>query len=76
MSGWIGDREQLLHYLATVRCDRDAQGNFCVDGSIYAGLGGDELVVSDDAVYYCGGEPKALAAGLRGTSYGASVRVF
>ena len=76
LNGWIGPKDNLLHYLAVVHCDRDEQGNFCVDGDITAGLGGEEIVVGASAVYYCNRVPKALAGGLRDTSYGVGVTVL
>ena len=75
--GWIGTKDQLFNVLAVFRCDRDEQGNFCVDGSITSFMGaGDEFVVGDDAVYYVQGQPKNLVSALHQTSYGSKVAVI
>jgi hypothetical protein len=75
--GWIGSASMLYHALATFGCDRDADGTFCVDGSIVSFMGaGDEFVVDAAAVYYVDGQPRHLAAALETTSYGCSAVVI
>jgi hypothetical protein len=74
--GWIGTAKELLFYLDTVGADKDEHGKPLVAGDIIAGLGGDEVVVSDDAKYFVDGKPKQLAAGMATTSYGLAVKVF
>ncbi len=78
--GWIGIMRQLLYYLSVVGCDRDPDGKYHVAGNIttFMGASGDdaEVCVGEDAVYFCGGKPKNLAAGLAGTSYGMKVTVI
>ena len=75
-AGWIGPLASLRYYLATVGADRDADGSYRTTGSITVGLGGGEAVVGADVSYYVDGEPKNLAAGLRGTSMGLGVSVY
>ncbi|PYQ25644.1 MAG: hypothetical protein DMF56_26995 [Acidobacteria bacterium] len=76
-NGWIGRADQLYHVLRMFRCDQDAAGKFCVDGSITSFMGaGDEYVVGADAVYYVDGKPCNLVAALRVTSYGLAVTVI
>ena len=74
--GWIGDVEQLEHYLAVVKADKDAEGKLKVWGTVTIGIGGDEAVVHGDAEYEVDGHRSNLAAGLRSTSYGVGVKVF
>lgn len=74
--GWIGEVEQLEHYLATVGADQDEDGRFKVYGRVVFGLGGQEIVVDGDAEYSVDGYRSNLAAGLRSTSYGVGVKVF
>ena len=80
--GWIGTTGQMLHYLATVKADRDEVGSFFIrpHGSIstFMGLTGDdaECVVSGSAEYRLGDRWSNLSAGLRTTSYGMPVQVI
>ena len=76
--GWLGLRRELMHYLDVVNADRDAEGQFIISGApITSFMGaGDELLVPDDTVYFCAGEPKKLAAALRTTSSGLAVKVY
>lgn len=74
--GWIGDVEQLEHYLATVGADQDEEGKFKVWGNVTVGIGGDEVVVHGNAEYAVDGHRCNLGAGLRSTSYGVGVKVF
>jgi hypothetical protein len=74
--GWIGDVEQLEHYLSVVKADKDHEGKFKVWGTVTVGIGGQEAVVHGDAEYAVDGHRCNLAAGLRSTSYGVGVKVF
>lgn len=75
-NGWIGDPEQLLHVLATVGADRDADGNFLVFGEpVIAGITSD-VVVPAGAEYAVTGKRANLAALLASTSYGRPVKVI
>lgn len=75
--GWFGQPDQMLHYLRTVGADRDAEGQFLVAGMpVVLGLGGLDVVVPTETVYFVGGQPCGLAAGLRGTSYGIGMVVL
>lgn len=74
--GWIGDVEQLEHYLAVVNADKDEEGRFKIWGGVTVGIGGDEAVVHGDAEYAVDGHHCNLGAGLRGTSYGLGIKVF
>lgn len=74
--GWIGMAGQVEHYLAMVGADRDEQGRFLVGGSVVVGMGGEEVVLGNDAYYLAGGQKCNLAAGLRSTSYGVAVAVI
>jgi hypothetical protein len=80
--GWLGVMRELLYYLSVVGCDRDPgpNGRYHVDGNIttFMGATGEnaEVCVGADAVYYVGGQPKNLAAGLSSTSYGLKVTVL
>jgi len=69
-TGWFGPLESLYYALSVVGCDRDAEGRYCVRGTIALGLGGQEVVVGADADYYVGGQPRGLAGLLNSTSYG------
>lgn len=75
-AGWFGDDAQVQHYLRTVNADRDEDGRFLIGGMVAVGYGGKELVVGGDAVYFVDGQPRGLASGLRGTSYGMAVVVI
>jgi len=77
-NGWIGDREQLEHYLATVGADRDEDGKFLLyhDGVRSFMGGGQEMVVSGAVEYSVDGHRSNLAAGLASTSYGMKVAVY
>ena len=75
--GWIGPKEAVAFYLAMVGADREAGTAYRIEGAICFSMGsGDEVVISGDARYFCGGVAKNLAAGLSGTSQGIAVRVF
>ena len=76
-SGWFGTTRHLLHALATVHADRDAEGHFLiVNQPVVVGLGGDEAVVHADCSYLCGGQPQSLAGLMNATSYGMKVAVL
>lgn len=78
MSGWIGLQSQVLHYLGVVGADRDEHGAFLIAGEpVVSFMGaGKEVVVSGETVYFAGGKPCNLAAGLKSTSYGMGVVVI
>ena len=73
-NGWFGSESALLCALGIVECDRDGD-RYCVSGTIVKGMDGD-IVVGADARYYLDGEPRNLAALLRGTSQGLAVVVL
>ena len=76
-TGHCCTRLQLEHVLRVCGCDTDAEGRFCVDGTIVSFMGaGEEFVVGPDAVYYRGGQACSLAVALRGTSYGFAAEVI
>lgn len=76
-SGWIGDRSAVLHALAVVGADKDAQGNYLIAGEpVISGLDPEEVVVPAGAQYAVAGKWHNLAALLRSTSYGSSVTVI
>jgi hypothetical protein len=78
-SGWIGMANQVEHFLAVVGADRDEEGRFLIGGpsAVVSFMGaGEEVVVPADAVYFVGGKPCPLVAGLRTTSYGMGVVVI
>ncbi len=74
--GWFGLSAQLLHFLRTVGADRAEDGKFLIGGLVVTGLGGEDVVLDAEAVYFVGGQPHGLASGLAGTSYGMSVMVI
>jgi hypothetical protein len=75
--GWIGLLDQLNFYLSMVHADKNEKGEYLVAGEpVVVGLGGLEVVVREETVYFVDGKPKALAAGLRSTSYGMGVKVI
>lgn len=75
--GWIGTAGELYSTLRSFKCDRTADGRFCVDGSIVSYMGmGEEMCVGPDAVYYVDGQPKNLCHALGMTSYGMGVTVI
>ena len=76
--GWFGTPDQLLHFLRTVGADRDENGDFMLAGDEGPafGLGHRDVVVPASTVYFEGGRPHGLAAGLSGTSYGMAVAVI
>jgi hypothetical protein len=74
--GWFGTPDQLTHFLRVVGADRDPDGRFLIGGAVISGLGGLDVLVSPDAVYFIGGSPHGLALDLRGTSYGMAVTVI
>ena len=75
--GHMLNGEQLAYYLRTVHADRDADGRPILSGLTVSFLGaGQDYVIGDDARYYVDGQPRGLAIGLRGTSYGMKVTVI
>ncbi|MBA7528377.1 hypothetical protein ES705_20560 [subsurface metagenome] len=80
--GWIGLMGQVLHYLRVVGADRDEDGRFVTAGgdgvASFLGLEGENVdaVINADVVYFVGGKPCGLAAGLRTTSYGLGAVVI
>jgi len=76
--GWFGMNRELLHYLDIVGADKDPEGKFILGGAPPTSFmgAGEELVVPEETVYYCAGEPKKLASALRTTSYGLAVKVY
>jgi len=76
--GWIGPTKAVHHYLAVVHADTSEDGQYIISGAqVAVGLGGDELVVPDETVYFVHGVPKNLAAGLGATSQGVGgIKVF
>lgn len=75
--GWFGMLSQMLYYLGVVNADQDEEGRFKIGGMVTVGIGGDEVVVHEDAHYFTDGRKCMLAAGLNGTSYGVrGIKVF
>lgn len=75
--GWFGLTDHLMHFLRTVGADRGPDGLFLIGGApITTGLGGQEVVVPAETVYFLDGHAAGLAAGLRGTSYGMAITVI
>jgi hypothetical protein len=75
--GWIGSATALYNALRVFGCDTDADGKFCVGGSITTFMdAGEEFVVGADAVFYVKGQPRNLAAALRDTSAGRGITVI
>ena len=75
--GWSGDVSQMLYALDTFGCDRDADGNRLVAGTIALFMGiGPDVVVGTDAVYLRNGVRLPLAAALHATSYGHAAAVI
>ncbi|MBW2288642.1 MAG: hypothetical protein JRG90_12550 [Deltaproteobacteria bacterium] len=77
--GWIGDMDQVLHYLDVVGADKDDGGGVKIYGCEgFIGSMGDnsEVVVPATAEYSIDGHRSNLAAGLRSTSYGVGAKVF
>lgn len=82
--GWIGRKDQVIHYLGTMNADRDAEGKFLLVGPegrepvTFMGDKSDDadVVVPDEVCYLVAGHQCALAAGLGTTSYGMSVTVI
>ena len=63
--------EQLEHFLRMMHADRDPDGRTIVSGSVHRLMGiGNDYIVGDDVRYFVNGEPRGLAIGLAGTSYG------
>jgi hypothetical protein len=80
-SGWIGDAEELEHYLATVHADCDEEDKFMIwvteDGGPVSFMGvGDEIVLHGTEEYSVKGHRFNLAAGLKSTSYGIGIIVI
>jgi len=68
--GYMVTKSELFGVLANFGCDRNEQGQFCVDGPIHSFLDmGEEFVVGDEAVYYVRGVPRNLASAISKTSY-------
>ena len=68
---------QLAHFLRTVHADRDPDGRPILSGVVTSFMGaGQDYVIGDDARYYVDGQPRGLAIGLGGTSYGMKVTVI
>jgi hypothetical protein len=68
--GWFGPASQLHHTLGVLGADHDPDGTYVVAGTVAVGIGGQEVVVGDDARYFVGGEPRGLASAMNATSYG------
>lgn len=74
--GWIGDPTRVLSALASVRADRDADGNYLIYGEpVISGIDGD-MVVPAGTEYSVAGERANLAALLADTGGGLSVTVI
>lgn len=81
MTGWIGPKRQLLHYLSTVRAERDSDGNFLIGGapvSSYMGMDDDDndVVVPGETWCILNGHQVPIAPGLNSTSYRMPVTVI
>ena len=77
-SAWFGATDVVREFLADVGADKDEKGEFILltDNGLVYGLGGDEVIVKEDATYYVDGEPYPLADGLHETQAGVKVQVF
>lgn len=74
---WIGPQDAVLHYLAVVGADKGSDGRYLIAGEqVISGMGKKEIVVPDATVYFVGGKPKKLAAGLSSTSQGVGVKLY
>jgi len=74
--GWIGTALDLQNFLIKEQADTDKDGNFMVGGkNVCVGLGGDEVVVPSETVYYKEGKAIPLAANMP-ASKGVRVMVF
>lgn len=68
---WMGLESQMSSYLEVVGADKDPiTQRFYVVGTIIRGMGGDELIIGKDAVYFHNGKARPLAAAMNCTSYG------
>jgi hypothetical protein len=62
---WFGSAETVRSFLISKNADLEDSGHFRVDGDVFAGLGGIEVIVGPGAVYYVDGTPHKLMEGLR-----------
>jgi hypothetical protein len=72
----------VLNYLRVVGADQDEDGRFIIGGEGFVSFMGMEItersdvLIPSETVYFVGGEPANLSAGLRSTSSGIGVTVI
>ena len=63
---WFGPTDEVMDVLRKVKADKDEQGRFMLGGEpVTVGLGGDELIVPEGAVYAVNGKGGSLCDLLR-----------
>ena len=81
-AGWSGNMMAVKNYLRVVGADQDEDGAFIIGGEGFVSFMGMELndysdvLVPSETVYFVGGKPSNLSAGLRSTSSGIGVVII
>lgn len=68
---WMGPQDAVLKHLESLGADRGDDGRFIISGAdVTVGLGGDELVISDDTVFFIHRQPQSLAMAMNKSGEG------
>lgn len=73
---WFGSSDDLRRHLTRVEADTRDDGSFIIDGPVTEGIGGLEVIVHQEALYYIDGEPHVLSDDLNERNCGVTVGVF
>jgi|GEM_PF-4804648 hypothetical protein len=74
--GWFGRKDHMIHALRTMGADTDEDGRYLVKGHVVSGLGGEEMVIGNDAQYRMNGQWCGLVGLMNSTSYGIKIHVI
>jgi hypothetical protein len=80
-SGWIGRLRDVKKFLHSENADIDKDDSFILSEPgviMFLGIVHDdnEAIISEETMYYVGGEPKPLAEGLNKAAPGISITVI
>lgn len=76
-TGWFGDASDVYAFLEKQKADKDDEGCFKIAGKpVCIGIGGDEIVIPNETVYFIDGKAIPLAENMPEESSGLMVKVF
>ena len=76
-TGWFGAASDVLEFLNEQKADQDDEGAFKIAGKpVCVGIGGDEIVIPNETVYFIDGKAIPLAENMPKESSGLMVKVF